>query len=193
MKMRLFLSLLFALGSFAPRASALVSIHGREQVGSSGWSERLTAIVNHPARVSGSIGPVGPIARFHYSGDTAVFNEILINYAALGQKPLVIYLQAGRGPAVRGFKADESHDFDLSISRQAEGFLHLYSQGRVRVHELKIPDTVAVEVMPAISVPLDPKERAEFEGEQKRLEEFVARRKTKGIKPDSNFPLKNTR
>lgn len=161
-----------------------MSFHGREPLGSSGWSEGLTAIVNHPARVSGQIGPFGPAARFHFSGDTAVLNEVLGKYAALNQRSLIIYVQAGRGPIVKGFKPDESHDFDLSINVQGEGFLHWYSLGRVRLEELKIPGVVVVEVATAITVPLGEEERALSEVEQKRLEEFVARRNAKDASPN---------
>jgi hypothetical protein len=194
MKIRLcLLFLVLTLGGLAPRASALMTFHGREAIRSSGWSDGLAAIVNHPARVCGEIGPFGPASRFHFSGDTAVFNQILTQYAALPQKPLVIYLQAGRAPGVKGFKPDETHDFDLQISIQSEGFLYLYSQSRVRLEDLQIPASVAVEVCPAVLVPVDPKERAELEAEQKRLSEFVARRNAQGTNPDPKLRLKNTR
>ena len=59
------------------KADARVTMHGREELHCSGWSAGLTAIVNHPARLSGQVGPLGPLARFQFAGDTDVFNQVL--------------------------------------------------------------------------------------------------------------------
>lgn len=158
-------------------AWALVSQHGREQIGSSGWSEGLTAIVNHPARVCGQIGPLGPISRFHYSGDAATLNTILEQYAALTEKPHVLYLHPEEAPYVEGFNKTETHDFDVSINVSGQGAIHLYTLGRIKLEELKIPENVAVETTPLLAVPQDSTLLARARAEQKRVEAFVAGRK----------------
>src|SRR5689334_17794135 len=110
------LCLALALACLAPSAIALMTYHGREFIRSSGWSDALSAMVNHPARVCGQIGPFGPSSKFHYTGDTKTLNQLLEQYATLPQKSRVLYVQAGSGPAVEGFKDQETHDFDLSIN-----------------------------------------------------------------------------
>jgi hypothetical protein len=179
MKTRSFLLLLAGiLGLLAMPAWALITFHGREHLGCSGWSEGLAAIINHPARISGQIGPLGPTARFHYSGDAAIFNELLQQYAALGGQSRVLYLEPQAPPAVEGFKNQETHDFDLSVNQSGEGFLHLYTLGRIRLEDLKIPAAVRIEALPSPVDPADPKESAKLKAEQKRVADFVAAHKT---------------
>ncbi len=180
MKTRL-LPLFFALilGLLATPVWALVTYHKRERLGCSGWSEGLTALINHPARVSGQIGPLGPTARFHYSGDAAVLNQILTQYAAVGGQARVLYLEADAAPAVEGFADHEPHDFDLSVNQSGDGFIHLYTLGRIRLEDLKIPAGVSVEALPAASEPADPELRAKLKAEQQRIADFVAAHKVK--------------
>ena len=156
-----------------------MSYHGREHLGSSGWSEPLTALINHPTRVCGQIGPYGPTSRFHYSGDTAAFNQILAQYGVLPGQPHVLYLEPEAAPSVEGFKEGESHDFDLSINTSGQGFLHLYTLGRIRLEDLKIPEGVKVDVLSPAGLPTDPELRAKLQAEEQRVAAFLAARSAK--------------
>jgi Thioredoxin-like len=150
------------------RVQALVTQHGTERVSCSGWSAELSEIVNDPARVSGMIGPLGPSGRFHYRGDLAVFERVLAKYAALPQQSRIVYLRAG---------SDHEYDFDLSITYEGYGFLHLNTSGRIPLEQLKIPAGVAVEHLPEGGEPIDPQEKARLVAQQKRIADFVAAHK----------------
>jgi hypothetical protein len=165
----------------APRVDALVTQHGSEPLGCSGWSAALTEIVNDPARVSGEFGPIAPIARFHYRGDLAAFERVLSKYAALPQQPRALYLQAG---------ADMENDFDLSITYEGHGFLHFNAAGRIPLEQLKIPAGVVVEVLPEVAEPVDPQEKARLLERRKRIADFVATQKTlpAGVASDGLTP-----
>jgi len=141
-------------------AGALITDHGRERLHCSGWSLGLTALVNHPARVSGRIGPLAPTAQFHFVGDSATFNQLLAQYAALNQKLRVLYLSSDAA------SLGEGHEFDLSITHGGHGFLHLHTAGRIQLEDLKILRGVAVEAFPLGGLPSDPEQRAELEAEQ---------------------------
>lgn len=180
MKTRLLpLFLAIVLGFLATPVWALVTYHKREHLGCSGWSEGLTALINHPARVSGQIGPLGPTARFYYSGDAAVLNQILTQYAAVGGQSRVLYLEPEVAPAAEGFADHEPHDFDLSVNQSGDGFIHLYTLGRIRLQDLKIPAGVKVEALSSISEPTNPELRAQLKAEQQRVADFVAAQKIK--------------
>ena len=181
MTIRILILCLFVLGIGSPFASALVTRHGREPI-HAGWDKGLDALVNHPARVSGSIGPIGPIARFHYSGDVTVFNDMLERYAVLAQKVHTLYLHTEPGPVMEGFKDGETHDFDLSITVAGECYLHLYTMGRIKLEELRIPGRMKVEVMPPAGLPVDPEQRGKILAEQKRVEGFAAAHRAKAEK-----------
>jgi hypothetical protein len=161
------LSLLLA-AIMAPRVHALVTQHGTEHVGCSGWSEALTEIVNDPARVSGEVGPLAPSAHFHYRGDLAAFERVLAKYAALSKQPHTLYLEAG---------IDRGDDFDLSITHEGHGFLHFNAAGRIPLEQLKIPAGVAVEALPGVAEPVDPQEKARVLEQRKRVADFVAAHK----------------
>jgi hypothetical protein len=162
-----FLSLLLT-AIMAPRVHALVTQHGSEPLGCSGWSAALTEIVNDPARVSGEFGPIAPIGRFHYRGDLPAFERVLTKYAALLEQPRVLYLQAG---------LDLAGDFDLSITYEGHGFLQFNVGGRIPVEQLKIPAGITVEVLPAVSEPINPEEKARLLAQRKRIVDFVATQK----------------
>jgi hypothetical protein len=167
-----FLFIVLCVVSTAPSVHALVTLHGPEPLGCSGWSPALTEIVNDPARVSGEFGPVGPIARFHYRGDLAAFERVLSKYAALPQQSRALYLQTG---------ADAEDDFDLSITYDGYGFLHFNAGGRIPLEKLKIPEGVAVEVLPEVSEPINPAEKARLLAQQKLIAEFVSARKASTV------------
>jgi hypothetical protein len=166
MKSALF-RLLSAMVLLAPEANALVTMHEREALHCSGWSPGLTAIINHPARVSGQVGPLAPSAQLQFAGDAEVFNRVLAQYGALDQKQRVLYLSADTESAGNGW------DFELSVTQEGHGFLHLYTPGRIPLAEIKVPAGVAVEALPPTGLPLDPKQRAKLEAGQKRVEDFV--------------------
>jgi hypothetical protein len=175
MKTRIFLTLLTAaLVCSAPWAVALVTLHGREPLAENNWPVGLGAIVNHPGRVCGSWGPIGRTARFHYSGGVAALNEILQNYAGLSQGTRVLYLHPEPAPGGKDFTAEEPHDFDLSITLQGEGFLHLFTMGRIKLEDLKVPDRVKVEVLPSVGMPIDAEKKTAWLAEQKRVEALAA-------------------
>jgi hypothetical protein len=161
-----------ALLAITLEADAMITMHGREELHCSGWSVGLTAIVNHPARVSGKIGPLGLSARFQFVGDTEVFNQVLAQYAALDQQPRALYLSADIS------SVGNDPDFELSITSEGHGFLHLRNPSRIRLAQVKIPDGVAVEVLPPIEVPINPEQRARLDAEQKVIEEFAASHKS---------------
>jgi hypothetical protein len=169
-------TLLHLLGAIAllatmPSASALVTTHGREPVHCSGWSEKLSAILNDPARVSGKIGPLGPSAQFQFAGDKDTFNAILAQYATLDQQPRVLYISANAA------LSSEGPDFEVSITRAGHGFLYLHMPGRIALADLKIPKGVDVEASPPVVLPVDPELRGKVEAEQKRIDTFVAAHK----------------
>jgi|GEM_PF-4421251 len=178
MKTRLSLLFLVLTLTLLP-ARALMTYHHREHLGCSGWSDGLTAIINDAARVCGQIGPFGPTSRFHYSGDVAILNSLLEKYAAIPGQPHVLYLQPEAAPAVEDFDAKTPHDFDVSVNQAGEGYVHLYTLGRIRLEELKIPAGVSVEVVPSVSVPTDAAERAKLESEKERVTAFAAAHKGK--------------
>jgi hypothetical protein len=153
------------------KANALVTMHGREELHCSGWSPELTSIVNHPARVSGQIGPLAPSARFKFSGDTEVFNQVLAQYAALDQPWRVLYLSADV------LSVEDDQGFELSITHEGHGFLHLRNPSRIQLAHLKIPKGVAVEVLPPTGWPINPEQQARLEAEQKVIEAFSASHK----------------
>jgi hypothetical protein len=161
---------LFALSAitFAPPADALVTEHGSEPLGCSGWSAPLTEIINDKARVGGRIGPLAPSARFEYTGDLDVFARVLAKYAALPQPEHILYLQAGFGL---------QSDFDLSITQEGHGFLHFNAGGRIPLDQIKIPAGLSVEFLPATGEPIDPQEKARHDAQQKRLAAFAAAHK----------------
>ncbi len=178
MKTRI-LAPLIALTLLASPVWALMTHHGRERIESSGWSEGLSAIINHPARVCGQIGPFGPTSRFHYSGDAATLKKILEQYAILQEKPHVLYLHPEEAPYVEGFNKTETHDFDVSINISGQSHIHLFTVGRIKLEDLKIPKGVDVEMVPSIAVPAEPILRARSETEQQRVAAFIAGRKSK--------------
>ena len=148
-------------------ANALITNHGRDAVRCSGWSDKLTALINDPARVSGQIGPLAPSARFQFKGDKEVFNRVLAQYAALGQKVTTLYLSTD--PVGGGGGAD----FEFSVTPDGTGFLHLQLPGRVALSDLRIPKGVSVEAMPPVSLPIDPEQRAKSEAEMAKIKAFI--------------------
>ena len=79
-------------------AWALVTIHGKEPVHVSSWSEPVDRLINHPARVQGRVGPLAPQAEFDYEGTPEVLNGLLIQYAAIPGRSSVVYLTTGSMP-----------------------------------------------------------------------------------------------
>jgi hypothetical protein len=153
-------------------AHALLTRHGSEPVVCSGWSAGITEIVNDPARVSGEIGPLGPIARFHYRGDLAAFERVLAKYSALPQRSRVLYLR---------LRSDDEDDFTLSINLEGQGFLHLNADGRLSLDQIRIPAGVAVEVFPELSEPTSAEEKARLVQQRKRVAEAVANWKARPV------------
>jgi hypothetical protein len=147
------------------RAQALLTRHGSEPLGCSGWSAPLTEIVNDPARVSGEIGPLGPIARFYYRGDLAAFVRVLSKYTALPQRSRVVYLGTG---------LDSEDDFELCINLEGHGFLHLNANGHIPLDQIKIPAGIVVEAFPEPGEPTNPEENARLAQQRKRIVEAVA-------------------
>jgi len=71
----------------------------------------LTALVNHPARVSGQIGLLVPSARFHFAGDAEVFNQFVLNMPRWINNSASL-LERGR------FVARDDQGFELSIAHE---------------------------------------------------------------------------
>ena len=170
MKSLPFCSLLavFAGWILVSEANALVTRHGSERVGCSGWSEGLTAIVNDQSRVSGEIGPLAPSARFQFDGDLEAFQRVLEKYAGLQQAQRVLYLQTGLG---------SGHDYELSITGAGQGFLHWNANGRIPLDRLKIPTGVAVEFLPDVIEPAASEAKAQSAALRAQLEAFAAAHK----------------
>jgi hypothetical protein len=101
-----------------------------------------------------------------------VFNQVISQYASLDQKPRVIYLSAEANPGGDGW------DFEISVAADGNAYVHLCPSERIKLRDVKVPAGVAVEVLPAASVPLDPEQRAKLEADQKPIEAFVVRCKT---------------
>ncbi|HEX4644017.1 MAG TPA: hypothetical protein VH598_00255 [Verrucomicrobiae bacterium] len=155
----------------AALCSASMLEHGTNRVSSPDWPDALGKLVNHPARSSGysSFG----ISEFYYHADAKVLNELLTNYSRVPLPPLIVYLT----PDV--FSTD--HQFELQIQNLGEirAYAKILVNPSLKLTELKIPDSVRVEALPAGSVPLKPNGEVD-DTEQNRLwteiKAFVARR-----------------
>lgn len=155
---RLFCFLLF-ICSVALCSAAMLE-HGTNRVSSPDWPEVLARLVNHPARSSGysSFG----ISEFYYHADTKVLNELLADYSRVGLPELIVYLT----PDV--FSPD--HQFELQILNLGDirAYAKILVSPSLKLSDLKIPDAVKVEALPAAGVPLKPNGEVD-DAEQKRL------------------------
>jgi hypothetical protein len=145
--------------------------HGTNHVSLPDWPEALARLVNHRARFSGysSLG----ISEFSYHAEARVLNELLADYSRVPLPELTVYLT----PDV--FSPD--HQFELQILNHGDirAYAKILVNSSMKLSELKIPDSVRVEALPAAGVPLKPNGEVD-DAEQKRLMDeikgFVARR-----------------
>lgn len=126
----------------------------------------LDAVINHKARVSGCIGPLGPTAHFEFDGDAAVFNEVLALYGGVGQSAKILYLTEFDGS-----------DFWVGVNHRGEGFLHLTAGGRIALAALKVPENISVEYLPAVVGPIDPAAQKRTAAAKAEIERFIANRR----------------
>lgn len=164
-------TLLVSLGFLTGTALALITRNGREPM-TGMWPPGIAGLVNHPSRFGGEIGPLAPAARFFFSGDTAVFNAMLAQYAKVTHQELVLYVQPGPPPQMEG--DSNSRDFDLLINVSGEGFMILYSGGRVALEDVRLPDGVFAELYPLVDVPLDPSAKDAHDREVQRVRRILS-------------------
>jgi hypothetical protein len=155
---RLFCFLPF-IGSAALCSAAMLE-HGTNRVSSPDWPEALAGLVNHPARFSGYSGWGG--SEFYYHTDTKILNELLADYSRVGLPELIVYLT----PDV--FSQD--HQFELQILSHGEirAYAKILVSSSLKLSELRIPESVRVEALPAAGVPLKPNGEID-DTEQNRL------------------------
>jgi hypothetical protein len=157
--MRHLLGFLLFIGS-AALCSASIHEHGTNRVSSPDWPEALARLVNHGARFSGysSYG----ISEFNYHADTKVLNELLADYSRVGLPDLIVYLTPDVFPP--------DHQFELQILNLGEirAYAKILVSPSLKLSDLKIPDSVKVEALPAAGVPLKPNGEVD-DAEQNRL------------------------
>jgi hypothetical protein len=157
--MKHLLCFLLFIGSAALGSAAMLE-HGTNRVSSPDWPEALAKLVNHPARRSGysSLG----ISEFYYHADARVLNDLVADYSRVPLPELTIYLT----PDV--FSPD--HQFELQILNHGEirAYAKILVSPAMKLSDLKIPDSVKVEALPAVSVPLKPNGEVD-DAEQNRL------------------------
>lgn len=144
-------------------AKAMITEVGRESITMPSMADGLGPVVNHPARVSGRIGPFGPSAWFDYTGDTAAFNAVLALYGKAKQAEHILYLTEGDGS-----------DFSLSLTHGGEGFLHLPAGARIPLKDVKLPPGVKVEFLPAVGGSLDPAVQRRTAATRASIEAYIA-------------------
>lgn len=157
MKCLLCLLVFTASGALCP--AALLE-HGTNTVLSPDWPKALTKLVNHPARFS-CYSAYGR-NEFYYRADAKVLNELLADYSRVPLPQLTVYLT----PDV--FSPD--HEFELQILNHGDirAYAKILASSSLKLSELKIPDSVRVEAMPAAGVPLKPNGEVD-DAEQNRV------------------------
>src|SRR5204863_4103228 len=118
------------------------------------------------------IGPFGPSGRFEFSGDAATFNEVLKLYAQVAQPVHILYLTTEPRPLADA----ERWSYQLSISHEGQGFIHLRVRGAVDLESIKLPAQIRAESLAAVSVPIDATSRKQQDEAQRAIDELVRRR-----------------
>jgi hypothetical protein len=174
---KLIIVVLSFLTAATPAGSAAIRQFARDKVAVSSWSSELTALINHPARVSGYLGPVGAVGRFQFRGNLEVINGILKAASALPQASHIVYLSPQVDLLPDAKKRAGDFDFEVSIAPGGEAFVHLPTIG-VDFNALRVPKNMSVEMLPLAFVATDPVRQREANAEQERIERFIAERKT---------------
>lgn len=145
---------------------ALITQHGGEPLSGGGWAPGLEKVINHPARRSGTIGPLAPSAHFRYEGNARVLNEVMVLYAKSQQPEHTLYLTA----------TSSDCDFELSVNQDGSGFLHFYAGGKVELRALKIPASIQVEEMRDLGQPINSDAERERRNVEKSIRDFMSER-----------------
>jgi len=172
MKKPSFVLVLVAAFVVPGQLAAMVTTYGKEAVHSSSWVKGLDAIVNHPSRVSGMIGPFGPSGRFQFAGTVATFNDVLKVYAQVSQPARILYLTS----ASQSTGSAQVPNYELSINHDGQGYLHLNVEAATDLVTLRVPPGVTVESLPASSVPIGLDRQEREAAAQRAIEQFLQRR-----------------
>ena len=124
-------------------AFALVTLHGKEPVHVSSWSEPVDRLINHPARFQGRVGPLAPQAEFDYEGTPEVLNGLLTQYAAIPGRSSVVYLTTGPMPGPFGVRSGVDGKITVWIRIAEEKELKRWKIPKgLGVERLDIPGTL---------------------------------------------------
>ena len=120
-----------------------------------GWPTGLAALLNWPDRVDGYFA--GFSEHYLYHGNARSFNDFLVDYAALKDKPLVLVLHPGRGTSEKLWGRDNKRvqaPFEWEVQLLPVvvpgDIMHtiqvdLWLGGDVSLDELDVPENIEVQ------------------------------------------------
>jgi len=164
------LCLCLGLATFAFSSSALVQNFGREPVHLIIGTNGLDAIINHPTRVSGTMGPFGLSSRFQYSGTSTNFAEVLNLYSKLPQSSRTLYLTAQPSDEST---APKQLRYELSLNFDGQSFLHLHVGPSTDLSFLKPSACVNLENLPEPAAPTDRDAQEKLAAAQAIIDRFL--------------------
>ena len=135
-RLRIPLAAVFLLQAILP-AGAMISQYERQPVNCSGWSQGVADLVDHPARVSGQLGPFGCTGTFWYVGNQKVLNEVIVQYSRLaGTRQSSGTVNISTPPAGPGLS--------VAISIEGSASLTFHCSGPDDLAGLKVPVSLTV-------------------------------------------------